>query len=103
MTDYGQQFAALEQFECYLREFLSGIRGNEQLDQKVVSQTDLFAAGLLDSLRMVELVASLEEHLQVEIPLGLLSVRSFRTPELMWTKVVSRLIDGEVPRDEDLA
>lgn len=98
MTSAEQKVRTWGEFERYLMEFFTEIRGSEQSSHTLKPQTDLFAAGLLDSLRMVELVASLEERLQVEIPLELLSVRSFRTPELMWSKIVSHLIDAEVRR-----
>ena len=54
----------------------------ETLNVEVPSvDTDVIETGLLDSLALVELLAAIEQELQIELPLDGLEVESFRTVE----------------------
>jgi methoxymalonate biosynthesis acyl carrier protein len=52
----------------------------QQLEVEVPTpETDLFATGILDSLRFVELLAALEERFAIEVSLEDIEIDDFRT------------------------
>jgi acyl carrier protein len=52
----------------------------QQLNVEVPApETDLFATGILDSLRFVELLAALEETFAIEVSLEDIEIDDFRT------------------------
>jgi D-alanine--poly(phosphoribitol) ligase subunit 2 len=58
---------------------------------------DLFAAGMLDSLQLVELVFQLEEQFGIKISLGETDLKNFRTIDCI-VAMLARC-DGHGPRD----
>jgi acyl carrier protein len=67
------------QFEEQLRRFLPYLGAQEQLDQ----DAELRDFGL-DSLAMVELLATLESAYQVRFADEALSLETFQTPAILW-------------------
>lgn len=53
----------------------------------VEADTPLLASGLLDSMTVVALVASLERECGIEIPEQAIMAANFRTPDQLWTMV----------------
>jgi acyl carrier protein len=53
-------------------------------------EQDLFAAGLLDSMSLVQLIIELEQHFKVELPMDELEIASFRSVREMADMIASR-------------
>jgi len=51
---------------------------------------DLFETGLLDSLSLVQLILELEQHFQLELPMGELDLSSLRSVDEMARLIVAR-------------
>jgi acyl carrier protein len=60
-----------------VRTLFADVVGAEPPDD----DTDLIAAGLIDSLALVELLLALEQQIGIEIPLEMLDIERFRTIE----------------------
>ena len=54
------------------------------------ARTDLFAAGVLDSMSLVQLILELEQHFGLTLPLGDLGIESFRSLEDIANLIVAR-------------
>lgn len=60
-----------------VRTLFADVVGAEPPDD----DTDLIAAGLIDSLALVELLLALEQRIGIEIPMEMLDIERFRTIE----------------------
>jgi acyl carrier protein len=58
-------------------------------------EQDLFAAGLLDSMSLVQLILELEQRFKVELPLDELEIASFRSIREMAKLIVSRQLAAQ--------
>jgi 4-aminobutyrate aminotransferase-like enzyme/acyl carrier protein len=87
-----------DEFRDFLNEFLRTQSGEEPAPV-VTDETDLFAAGILDSLRLIEFIVAAEKFVGGEIRVEDISVRSFRTPATIWAEVVAPVITGKLPDD----
>lgn len=55
---------------------------------------DLFEAGLLDSLSLVQLILELEAHFQIEFPMGELELSALRSVDEMASLIAARQAAG---------
>ena len=67
-----------------VRTLFADVVGAEPPDD----DTDLIAAGLIDSLALVELLLALEQQNGIEIPLEMLDIERFRTIERLAALVI---------------
>jgi acyl carrier protein len=63
---------------------------SQMIGSSLADDAPLVSSGLIDSLSVLELIARLEESLQVRIPSGYLQPEDFDTIELM-VETVSRM------------
>ncbi len=83
-----------DKFRRFFSEFLLSQSGEEPVPV-VTDETDLFDAGILDSLRLIEFIVAAEKFVGGEITVEDVSVRSFRTPAAIWTEVVAPMMSGK--------
>lgn len=77
-----------EQFDIAVRAFFKSMRPASTVDA-VRGSDNLFDAGILDSLGMVELISYLEELLDSDLDIDHLSLRAFHTIDGMYEHVVA--------------
>ena len=65
------------------------IRSAVQIDEPIDVDAPLVSSGLIDSFDLVAVIAAIEEHFDVQLPVDEISVETFDTPRQM-----RRWIDG---------
>jgi acyl carrier protein len=63
--------------------FVRRLCERSSIEARIDRDTDLFATGILDSMRFVELFAHLQADLGVDVPDKQLATNFFRTPEVI--------------------
>ena len=71
-------------------DLLPVIRSAVQLDEPIDADAPLVSSGLIDSFDLVAVIASIEEHFGVQIPVDEISVETFDTP-----RQILRWIEGQ--------
>jgi acyl carrier protein len=80
-------------FKEFIMEFFRAQHGPDKVS-RVSDETNLFDAGMLDSLQLIEFIVALEKFTGTEIAVEEMSVRSFRTMTSIWEKVVMPMLNG---------
>jgi acyl carrier protein len=79
----------LDGFMSYFNTWLAA-----ELDiptQDVLPDTQILEIGVLDSLKIMELIASMEERYQISVPLEDVIEENFATPTAIWSMVDAQL------------